>query len=130
MYHKNSELVCCRETFCCFYNHIGHEITFQISTPPLLTRHEESSMSCYTQIRCDDYQNLLKNYKIYKEDEAEDEEFSTPMLWIDLNCFKFIFYYQSQGWACMCSIFFSPRNASVQFNYELEPHPLSYIFSS
>lgn len=84
MYHKNSELVCCRETFCCFYNHIGHEITFQISTPPLLTRHEESSMSCYTQIRCDDYQNLLKNYKIYKEDEAEDEEFSTPMLWIGI----------------------------------------------
>ncbi|WOH12187.1 hypothetical protein DCAR_0831686 [Daucus carota subsp. sativus] len=40
--------------------------------------------SCYTRIKCQDYQDLLKNYKIYKEDEAEDEEFSTPMLWIGI----------------------------------------------
>ncbi|KAK1378250.1 Transmembrane protein [Heracleum sosnowskyi] len=41
-------------------------------------------MSCYTRVKCEDYRNLLKNYKIYKEDAAEDEEFSTPMIWIGI----------------------------------------------
>ncbi|KAL8103203.1 hypothetical protein AgCh_027659 [Apium graveolens] len=41
-------------------------------------------MSCYTRIKCEDYRNLLKNYKLFKQEEAEDEEFSTPMIWIGI----------------------------------------------